>query len=620
MTKIIQSLRQSTCLVMLGFAICALLNAPSARGAEPEAYWPTGEWRTSSPPAQGLNAAILSALVNRIRQRQIRDLDSLLIVRNGHLVVEEYFNGWGPNDLHTLQSDTKSVTSLLTGIAIQQGKLPGVSARAIDYFSEYQPISNLDARKSALTVQDLLTMRTGMDWSEANYNGSPLQRMNECLCNWLRFVVDWAMREQPGTRFEYNSGGVIMLGGVVQKAVGLRVESFAQQYLFGPLGITRFNWYPGQGNSVVHTGGGLYLRPRDMAKLGYLLLRNGRWDNRQVVSDEWLQESMRHWLSYASTFAGHPLGYGYLWWLLSLDGADGAQGPEFDIYTAAGAQDQWIFAVPKYDLVVVVTGSTSVTFAQPVSFLYSDILRAVEDNPAATVSAASYAATAVAPESIVSTFGSALAISSQGEAATTLPLPTSLAGTTVRVRDSFGYERLAPLFYVRADQVNYQIPSGTATGLATITVTSGDDNRSVGVKQINPVAPGLFSFDSSSGLATAQVLRLLGDGSQSYESVARYNAAQGKFVAVPIELGAESDRVFLILFGTGLRGRSSLAAVSVALGGEAAQVFYAGAQEALAGLDQVNVLVPRTLSGRGAVDISLSAAGLTANTVQVIVK
>src|SRR5690242_3396663 len=124
MTKIIQSLRQSACIVMLSFAASVLLNAPSVRGAEPEAYWPTGEWRTSSPTAQGLNAAILSALVNRIRQRQIRDLDSLLIVRNGHLVVEEYFNGWGPNDLHTLQSDTKSVTSLLAGIAIQQGKLP----------------------------------------------------------------------------------------------------------------------------------------------------------------------------------------------------------------------------------------------------------------------------------------------------------------------------------------------------------------------------------------------------------------------------------------------------------------------------------------------------------------
>jgi uncharacterized protein (TIGR03437 family) len=623
MARIIQSLRQSTRAPLFGRTIFALLilGAPSARGAEPEAYWPTGEWRRSTPRAQGLNAELLASLINRIRQRQIRDLDSLLIVRNGHLVVEEYFNGWGPNDLHTLQSVTKSVTSLLTGVALQQGKLPGVEAKALDYFAEYQPIQNLDARKSALRVQDLLTMRTGMDWSEGIYAGSPLQRMNECACNWLRFVVDWPMREQPGMRFEYNSGGTIMLGGAVQKAAGMRVENFAAEHLFAPLGITRFNWFPGTGNFVVHTGGGLNMRPLDMAKLGYLVLRNGRWDDRQIVSAAWISESMRHWVSYPRTFAGRPVDYGYLWWLFSLDATRAAQGPEFDIYAASGAQDQWIFAVPKYDLIVVFTGNTSATFAQPVSFLYTDILPAITDNPLINVSAASYRADALAAESIATAFGAGLATTTQGEAATTIPLPTALAGTTVRVRDSFGYERLAPLFYVRADQVNYQIPSGTAAGLATITVTSGNGTQSVGVKQINTVAPGLFSLDSSGGgLAAAFALRLRGDGSQSYESVARYDAAQGKFVAVPIELGAETDKVFLILYGTGLRSRSSLSAVSVKIGGSEAQLEFAGAHCCLAGLDQINLLLQRSLIGRGEVEIALNADGLAANTVGVTIK
>jgi uncharacterized protein (TIGR03437 family) len=613
-----KKLRGTVGVLLLGLALSGALPFSASAQGVATAYWPTGEWRRSTPQTQGLNAAVLAALVNRIRQRQIRDLDSLLIVRNGHLVVEEYFNGWGPNDLHTLQSVTKSVTSLLTGVAIQQGKLPSVDAKALDYFTDYQPIQNLDARKATLRVQDLLTMRTGMDWSEGIYNGSPLQRMNECACNWLRFVVDWPMREEPGTRFEYNSGGTIMLGGVVQKAAGLRIENFAAQQLFALLGITRFNWFPGTGNFVVHTGGGLNLRPLDMAKLGYLLLRNGRWDNHQIVSPEWISASVRHWVNSPRTFAGRPVDYGYLWWLFALDGANGAQGAEFDVYTASGAQDQWIFAVPKYDLIVVVTGSTSATFAEPVSFLFTDILPAITDNPATSVSAASFRADALAAESIATVFGAELATTAQGTAATMLPLPTTLAGTIVTVRDSFGYERLAPLFYVRAEQINYLIPAETALGLATITVTNSDGRKSVGVRQIKAIAPGLFTANADGrGLVAAVVLRIRSDGSQAFEPVARFDTAQNRFVVVPIELGSETDQVYLLLFGTGLRGRSSLTSVTALIGDMSTAIEYAGPQGDFAGLDQVNLRLPRALAGRGEVNLTLMVDGSIANVVTV---
>src|SRR5262249_54361961 len=158
------------------------------------------------------NKKILKKLAKRIGRNEIRDLNSLLIVRNGYLVFEKYFNGSGPDDVHTLQSDSKSITSLLIGIAIGQGKIHSLDEQVLDFFPESRHIDNLDEAKAALRVEDLLTMRPGLDWSEAVYEGSPLHRLNPCQCDWLRLVLAWPMREMPGTRFEYNSGGVIVLG------------------------------------------------------------------------------------------------------------------------------------------------------------------------------------------------------------------------------------------------------------------------------------------------------------------------------------------------------------------------------------------------------------------------
>ena len=240
----------------------------------------------------------------------------------------------------------------------------------------------------------------------------------------------------------------------------------------------------------------------------------------------------------------------------------------------------------------------------------------------ASVSAASFSGSAQAPEAIAASFGSNLATTMQS--ATVSPLPTTLAGTTVKVRDGAGAERLAPLFFVSPTQVNYQIPAGTAAGSATITITSGDGSVSTGSVQIAAVAPGLFAANASGqGVAAAVVFRVKADGSQSYEPVAQFDPAQSKFVAIPIDLGPETDQVFLILFGTGIRYRNSLSAVSASLGGPNgvdAQVMFAGAQDGFVGLDQVNVRLPRSLIGRGEVDMALTVDGQAANTVKVALK
>jgi uncharacterized protein (TIGR03437 family) len=240
-------------------------------------------------------------------------------------------------------------------------------------------------------------------------------------------------------------------------------------------------------------------------------------------------------------------------------------------------------------------------------------------NPVASVSAASYSGSGLASEVIAAAFGAKLATATQS--ADTIPLPTSLAGTRVLVKDSANAEQLAPLFFVSPGQINYQIPPGIAVGAATLTVTSGDGSVSTGTMQIAAVAPGLFAANADGqGVAAALALRVKADGSQSIEPIAQWDGAQNKMVARPLDLGQATDQVFLILFGTGIRYHSSLAAASVKLGGEDAQVLYAGPQGNFVGLDQVNVRVPRSLIGRGEVDIVLTVDGKTANTVKANIR
>lgn len=240
-------------------------------------------------------------------------------------------------------------------------------------------------------------------------------------------------------------------------------------------------------------------------------------------------------------------------------------------------------------------------------------------NTVSGVSAASYDGSALTSDAIVASFGSNLATMTQ--VAATVPLPTALAGTTVKVKDSAGTERLAPLFFVSPGQINHQIPPGTAVGTATMTVTSGNGTISIGTTQIASVAPGIFSANSSGqGVASGYVLRVKADNSQSVDPINQYDTAQGKFVAVPIDLGPPTDQVFLVLFGTGIRFRSALSAASVKLGGVDAQVLFAGPQGDFVGLDQLNIQLPKSLAGRGEIDGVLTVDGKTANTVRVTFK
>jgi uncharacterized protein (TIGR03437 family) len=258
--------------------------------------------------------------------------------------------------------------------------------------------------------------------------------------------------------------------------------------------------------------------------------------------------------------------------------------------------------------VTLLDGETAVTAAPAV-------LGATE--PAlASVSAASFMATALAGESMVSSFGGGLAPGVQ--AAMVTPLPTSLAGVTVRVRDGAGAERASPLFFVSPGQINFQIPAGTMVGAATVTVVR--ENRAVarGGAQVTNASPGLFAANANGqGAAAAVALRVRAGGAQQFEPVAQFDPAQNRFITRPLDLGPPGDQLYLALFGTGIRFRRSSTPAIVRIGGIEAEALYAGAQGGFVGLDQVNALVPRSLAGRGEVDVTVIVDGRTSNPVRV---
>jgi len=242
---------------------------------------------------------------------------------------------------------------------------------------------------------------------------------------------------------------------------------------------------------------------------------------------------------------------------------------------------------------------------------------------ATSVSAASFRGTQLAPESIAAAFGLNFSTSTQYPPANQ-QLPTTLAGASVTVIDAMGTPRLAPLFFVSPTQINFLIPRDTAPGNGTISFTNTNGTVSVGAVNIANVSPGLFTVNASgTGIAAAVALRVKADGSQIYEPIVRLNA-QNQFVPIPIDLGPDlgnaTDQVYLVAFGSGFRFRSSLSAVSTTVGGMAALTSFAGAQPDFAGLDEANILLPRSLTGRGDLEVVLSVDGQMTNPVHIKIK
>lgn len=363
---------------LLALACHSDTSAPVEQlGGDAESYWPAASWRTASPAQVGVDASAIAGLTERLRATSLGGEHALVIVRKGYVIADEYFAGWTADSIHTEQSVTKSVTSLVTGIALARGDLQNVSQPLVELFARYAPIANLDDRKQALTVRDVLTMRTGMDWNEDRYAGSPLEQLNQLQTDWLRFVIDWPMREQPGTQWQYNSGGVIALGGAIGLAAGMNTAEYARAYLLRPIGITGDKWVRGYPDLLPHTGGGLYMSARDLARVGYLVLRRGKWNGTQIVPEAWMTESTRPLVTPTYRLAGRTSSYGYLWWLYTVDGRQPDASTTDLVIAASGAQGQWLFVVPKYDLVVAINAGITNGPDPALDMLFGTILPAM---------------------------------------------------------------------------------------------------------------------------------------------------------------------------------------------------------------------------------------------------
>ena len=304
------------------------------------AEWSTGGWQTSTPESQGMDSQILEAMLETV-QNQNYNIDSITIIRNGTLVLEAAVYPYSQDSKHIIHSCTKSIVSILIGIALDQGFIEGVQTPVLEFFPD-RTASNLDSDKEALTLENLLTMTSGFKCRDSYlYRWSGLNDMRGSD-DWVQFMLDLPMEETPGTKFEYCNGASFLLSAIITETTGLSSNEFAEINLFAPLGITDLSW-PTNPQGINIGWGELRMLPIDMAKIGYLYLGGGVWDGEQIVPTAWVEDSTRKHIS-----ATLEDGYGYQWWV-----------DDSGMYLALGYAGQFIFVVPEKELVVVFTSDLS---------------------------------------------------------------------------------------------------------------------------------------------------------------------------------------------------------------------------------------------------------------------
>jgi CubicO group peptidase (beta-lactamase class C family) len=333
----------------------------------------------ATPESLGIDPKPLAALDERIASSKLPLVDSLLVMRCGEVVFDRkyphdyaatygkeartkgplnarlagpynYFDpAWHPyyhgTDEHTMQSISKTVTSATIGLAMTRGdfKAP-LSTPVLHYFDESK-VKNLDARKRRMTLRDLLTMTSGMDWNEdVPYDdASNPSDLMEAADDWVQFVIDRPMKDEPGKVFAYSSGATELLAYIFQRETGSDIEKYAHQHLFTPLGIEKYHWKRTP-LGVVDTEGGLYLRSEDLAKIGQLYMHDGVWKGQRLLTSDWVKESLTPRID-----AGEGFKYGYQWWLLPHG------EPSQLAFLGRGMGGQRLMIFPEHDLIVVST-------------------------------------------------------------------------------------------------------------------------------------------------------------------------------------------------------------------------------------------------------------------------
>ncbi|CAN5670009.1 hypothetical protein BH11PSE3_BH11PSE3_43830 [soil metagenome] len=370
-------------LALLAFSLPVLAQEPKVCGA-PVAL--NDGWTIASQADVGLDAAKLCELDAFIAQWPQANIHAVVVVRNGKLVMERYFAGederwgdslgrvaYGPELKHDLRSISKSVTSLLIGIALGEGKFPALDSSVFDAFPEYADIKTPE--KARITFRDLLTMSSGVAWNENAPWDSPLN--NEAGMIWagdpFRYILSQPIAHPPGTVYAYSGGGTSLLGEALARSTGRPLRDYAREKLFLPINAPDFEWLDAGVSGKLGAFGSLRLRPRDAAKLGRLLLTDGQWNGRQVVPAGWAAESTKPRINGEGLYF-----YGYQWWL----GRSFRNGEELKWTAGVGLGGQRLFVVPALDLVVMITAGhyrSALQGAIPSGIFNRVVLPAVKD-------------------------------------------------------------------------------------------------------------------------------------------------------------------------------------------------------------------------------------------------
>ena len=321
-------------------------------------------WETASLADVGMNPVPLIVMMTGLLNQDNHYFHGILVIRNNKLVFEEYFSGedlnlgggyvhknFNRNTLHFQASVSKSFTSALVGIAIDEGLIGGVGDTMFSFFPEYEYLNNEE--KNKITLAHALAMASGIPWDESTPYNDPRNDVRQLFVQSdpIRYVLAKSLIAAPGTQFDYNSGTTCVLGEIVKKQSELSLSAFAEQHLFSSLGITDYAWEMLPHN-VTFASGGLYLRPRDMAKLGQLYLQKGIWNGTQVISSDWVDASAEESITVPASENPGPgfiHGYGYQWWRGTFANGNVAT------YFAAGWGGQYIYILPDLEMVVVIT-------------------------------------------------------------------------------------------------------------------------------------------------------------------------------------------------------------------------------------------------------------------------
>jgi len=373
-------LNKTAAVVALICVFAAPVAQVRAQNSQPTASaWPTHGWTKGAPASVGLDDKVLAGLDADMTSGKYPLVDSFALFRCGVDVFERtyshdygtlytkeakargplnarltgwynYFDpAWHPyfhgTDLHSMQSVSKTVSSITVGIAVTRGDFKaGLDTPLLEYFNVAK-VKNLDERKRRITLRHVLTMTTGLDWNEEVAYDDPKNDADlmEATDDWVQYVIDRPMANEPGKVFNYSSGVSELLAYIFEKETGQDIEEYAQAHLFGPLGMDHF--WKRSPLGVVDTEGGLFLRTTDLAKVGYLYLSDGMWDGKQIVSKDWVKQSQGPFIEAEEGFK-----YGYKWWLLPRTDRPGY------VSMARGFGGQRLMIFPDENMIAVFTG------------------------------------------------------------------------------------------------------------------------------------------------------------------------------------------------------------------------------------------------------------------------